>query len=382
MPNPGDIIQVMTKFKVDEISSVNRPAQGPALAVIMKRSAIAEGVADANKETALTKSGDLVDILTSSTKGHQHGITINSDDGNVYVHVNYASEKDSQTSHDHVLAVTPEGITVSENEGHSHTIDADVLQTLLLNRMVEKSIQKTRIIGFTNAADNGGLIAKETTMPIPQEEHDKVVKQLAVQTAINSLSVMTKGHYDTLTTQAAKDSYLAKSETERTLDVELAKSADPVVYTTDSGQVFLKSDDNRMVVMAKQHDVAMRQLATTTEANQALTFGKRAQTELSHLPGDEAGKTALLKAVSGIEDETIRKSVEATLKGADSNSAYAFKTYGNEGQDNEIAKSANEQLDTVIAKRADTDGISEAAATELVMQTREGQTLYNKANQR
>lgn len=377
MPTPkaGDVIQVMTKFQLNEISAVNRPAQGEALAVIMKR-------AEDKANLPIVKAGDLVDILTSSNNGHQHGITINNSDGDMYVHVNYASEKDSATSHDHVLAVTPEGITVSENEGHTHIIDADILRTLLLNRMVEKSNQKTQTIEFTNAADNGGLIAKETTMPISQEDHDKVVKQLAVQTAINSLSVMTKGHYDTLTTQEAKDAYLAKSEEHRVVDCDLAKSADPLVYTADDGTQFMKSDGERAVVMAKRHDATMRRMEASIAANEDITFGKRADTELSHLPGDSIAKSALLRAVEGIKDDGLRKSVAATLKGADSGNQHIFKTIGQEGQDAEIAKSAEEQLETLISKCAEDNDINETAATEQIMKTRKGQDLYNQANQR
>ena len=226
-------VQVMTEFKLSEISAVTRPAQGGALAVIMKRG-------DSDDIDPMAKAGDLVDLLTSSTSGHQHGIIVDMDGDHKYILVQYAHGKNEETSHDHQLVIDSDGaVTVSENNGHTHTIEAEALREVLFSQIVNKNNEDNHTIEFTNAADKGGLIAKETTMPAPtvsQEEHDKVVKQLALVTALTAMSEIHKSHYNTLDA-TGKEGFIAKSVEDRELDIKLQKSADPVVYTTDSIEV-------------------------------------------------------------------------------------------------------------------------------------------------
>lgn len=384
-------VQVMTKFKLNEISAVTKPAQGGALAVIMKRDdsdidKAAHKKKKKKEKQTYTKSGDLVDLLTSAEEGHQHGIIVDPWDENdaSHIRVDYAYIKDEEYSHDHKLLIAADGgITVSENNGHTHNIDADAMRDILFSRMINKSNENQSTIEFTNAADNGGLIAKETTMPDPktvsQEDHDKVLKKVALLTALTSMPEIHKAHYATLD-DAGQTAFIDKSAEDRGLDVELKKSADPVVYTADNGDVFLKSDDPKYVRMAKQNDITSRNLNKSLELNDALVFNKRADDELSHLPGNKVSKSALLRAVDGIEDEAIRKNVLLTLKAADDSGSSHFKRAGT--TEPTINKSASDKLGEKISKYATDNSVSEVEANTAVMNTQEGRALYDQANQR
>lgn len=412
-------VQVMTKFKLNEISAVTRPAQGGALAVIMKRADDAvvtkqlteeererrrrrrrendlkkqeDGEDDEerkrrNRRRDYAKAGDLVDLLTSAEEGHQHGVVVNVYEDNTYVIVNYASEQDSDTSHDHQLVMDSDGtITVSENEGHSHTLDGEALRQILFDRVVNKVDQNTKTISLNNAAELGGLIVKETTMPNPtvsKEDHDKVVAQLAKVSALATMSEIHKGYYTSLD-GTKQEEFITKSVADRDLDVQLAKSDDPVVYTSDAGENFLKSDDQRFVRMAKKADLDSRELKKAHAKNAELEFSKRADKELSKLPGDSIAKSALLRAVDGIEDESIRKSVGQILAAANSGILKAFESVGSSSHDdtNDFNKSAQDKLEAKITKYASDNGVNETEAYTKVMGTKEGVELYNQANQR
>jgi len=104
--------RIMKELKINEISSVDSPAQQGAVALIMKR--------DTPEE--LTEK---VMILTSADEGHQHTVSIDIRDvteggGST----GYSLTEDAEMSHDHAFMINADGsITIAENNGHSHTAE-------------------------------------------------------------------------------------------------------------------------------------------------------------------------------------------------------------------------------------------------------------------
>lgn len=125
----------MDKFALTEISAVTSPAQKPALAAIRK-------VDDED----VSKGGDMVDLLTSSDEGHQHGIYIkeyydhDGDEKGMTIYVGYAMSPDAEHTHDHQIMMNTDGTyEISENVGHTHTIDSGRLQEIMMMRMMMKT---------------------------------------------------------------------------------------------------------------------------------------------------------------------------------------------------------------------------------------------------
>jgi hypothetical protein len=184
--------------------------------------------------------------------------------------------------------------------------------------------------------------------------------------------------------KAAEDelaAYKAKKAADDETAVKAAKSATTVekadvVYTADDGSVFTKSDDQRLVKMARERDEDRKALTEEILKGKRLTFAKRATDELGHLTGDVAHKVALLEVVETIQDETIRKAVTAILHSNDNGVAQAMTRLGTTGA-GATSPSEPEQKIEKLAKALSTDKkISFAKAYAEVLESSEGRTLY------
>ena len=296
----------MRKFTLFEISGVNVPAQTGARVTIMKRA------------DPVDKSS-LVQLVTGSSKGHQHGLSVNRyGDGEINVYLHYAQTADSESSHDHGLMIVDGAYTVLENAGHTHTIDSTALATAIV-----------------------GAVQKQ------KEEADMTPEQIAAMKARNERlekMLLLKGaarlYFDTLAGELAQDAFLAKAadvqvtevtawETTETTkaaaktaaDAAKAAETDPVVHTTKAGIEIRKSDGITALALAKHADAQDDKIDGLVTENVALKsaganalFEKRAAEELKFLPGSLKSRAALLKAAEGIEDETERTEAVAALK--------------------------------------------------------------------
>jgi hypothetical protein len=208
----------------------------------------------------------------------------------------------------------------------------------------------------------------------PMSEVD-IAKKLERLERIAKLSGAHKTHFDSLAGDAA-DEFIAKSVADR--DAVIAAviaartAADEVVYTSPTGEVFRKSDDPRLVTMAK------REAAALASAEQE-RLEKRASAELGYFAKALNVRAAILKAIDGIADEKIRSEAHLALKAANTAMEAVTKANGvnplaDAATDSPIAK-FNAAL-TEFAKAAKKP-VAQATADFLL--TPEGSALYADA---
>lgn len=183
----------------------------------------------------------------------------------------------------------------------------------------------------------------------------------------------------------AKAKFIAAKPEDREKEVAKRAEANPVIYKSKTtGAEYRKSDDARLIDLAKRDDEREAELAKMRSDALDETFAKRATTELARFPGELTVKTALVKAVAGIKDDAVRKGVEEMLKSTHGKLSVMLKEVGT-GKDNisgddvdgDMKKAAETSLDKMardhMAKNA---GVSFAKAYDYVLSTPEGQKLY------
>ena len=387
--------KVMRAFKLNEISAVDVPAQEGARMVLMKRHDFKDTASHAVLASASAndrlkskddiKKDDVVDLVTSVEDGHQHGIEIDVYDGKPRFYLNYAMSEGGE-GHDHQLVRGEDGkITVTENAGHSHAIDETTIQTAMLNAMIGKAELETPDDPGASA-DNLGNQPTEDDMADKNAgdqsaelaKKNDLIKQLQ---AVVDLSPEHRAHYDTLPV-SKRDDFLTKSASEKDADIEAIEKANPVIYTAEDGTEYRKSDDARLVKMAKERDEDRKEMSKFRIDAEQEAFSKQADDLLGLVPGEKVEKVATIRAISKIEDADVRKAAFTLLENAGKVYKMALSTAGV----NETVSPAN----TGIAKAADVlkqavsacakeDSISEAQAYEKVLGTPEGQRLYDAA---
>ncbi len=234
---------------------------------------------------------------------------------------------------------------------------------------------------------------QEPNMP----DQDKITadKLAAAETRIKQLEsdvAKANAKVTALTNLTAEETAYAKALRESDRDVFLAKSAgdratelkDAVVYKAADGTLYLRSDDARLVKMAKDRDEDHKRHNELIEKAEVTELAKRFSTEMKHLPLDEAAGVALLKAVGAISDEKVREAVTKALKAHDGKQAEGFEESGiNPGDP--VTKSAQDAFDEGVAKFAKANNLDITKAKDLGKatadygKTAEGQKLYKAA---
>jgi hypothetical protein len=174
--------------------------------------------------------------------------------------------------------------------------------------------------------------------------------------------------------KADAKAFLAKSFSEREGVIAAIEKANEVVYTSKStGETFRKSDDQRLVAMAKRQDEQAAEIAKRDEAIEKSRIRKQA-TELlgSKAPGDSDTHDFIVKQLEGNE-----KAMEA-LKGLVAASTIGKSAAGFGGT--EVVSGPQAQLDQLIAKHATENKTTRPAATAAVLKTDEGRRLYAEAS--
>ena len=215
----------------------------------------------------------------------------------------------------------------------------------------------------------------------PNGRKDLAASKALLKTAVllGGLTDTEKSHHAKLG-EAGKETFLGKSHTERNVDIEEALKADPVVYTGDDGVEFRKSDDVRMINMAKQNDALSKRLNTEMEAGSVAKLEKRAGEELGNVTGSIEARAAILKSVDNIEDETLRGEAQTALKALNTAAAGKFVAKGKGGPSSAAPSGdAEEQLDTMAKTYAKDNDMAFAKAYTIVIATPEGDALYTHA---
>lgn len=436
--------RIMRRFRIDEISGVDRPAQKGARAVIMKRDS-------AESAEELVKRGAAA--LTTAVDDHTHLISLEDWEGfqvsSGTTSHHSESAKPNTYGHSHPWIMEEDGsIKIGEVEGHTHEVDA-MSKAELAKRFAGISLDGGRypirnatdlsnVIGvFTKAEDKPTLarhvakraealnltaqlpssgeladLLKTTThrpstdgghptggidMPGEAELQKKlddanarITKTAAMIAGLLALSAAGAEYVKALP-EAEREGFLEKSaeDQQKLIDADLAKrqDRDPVVFTASDGTEYRKSDDERLVKMAKDRDADRAALQKAERAREDSEFTKRAETEMANLTGETTMKVAVIRAIEkgeAITDEAVRKAALEMLKGA--NEAVRLgKSFGRQDpslqQDfDPIGKAdAEAQLDKMAEEYAEKNSISKAVAYAKVLDTDKGRALYNKS---
>ena len=231
-----------------------------------------------------------------------------------------------------------------------------------------------------------GSVQKTGENPMNEDEKkqlDELAKKLAKAEAILALSPEQRAHYEGLA-QDAQEDFLGKSDSDREeiVKAELAKAADAdaVLYTDLEGNEFRKSDDPRLIAMAKRADDERKARLEAESLRKADELKKRAG-EFKHLPGEQETKVELLKAVDSIEGEAREKVMEM-LKSHDGGLKDAFEKKGTTAGGEEEGD-ASARFDALVKKaREENKDLSEAKAMVKVLETEEGARLHAQMNGR
>lgn len=354
----------MRKFTIGELSYVDVPAQEGARALILKRG----NPADRGRDPASIEKDDLVQLVTGSTDGHQHGIRVRRySDGDLSIYLTYAQAEDSDNGHDHPIVLADGVYTIVENAGHTHSLDSAALSAAII-----ATVQKEASVDPKEAQK-----LKEAN-----ERLEKIVAMKADH----------RLYFDQLTDDDHRTKFLAKSDAERgALIAEAQKRADdddPVVHKTKAGLEIRKSDGPTMLAMAKAQDEQFEKTVKLEEENAALKaartdadYEKRAATELPHHPGTIKTRAFLLKQAESLEDEDERKDAVAALKAKSDRMSPYFKDLGTAAAPPSAEPETGDpqaELDKLVEKRMEEKGEVEAVAQEAVLKTVKGQELYDR----
>lgn len=358
----------MVKFMIGELSAVDLPAQEDARAVILKRADADDAEKSYDEERAVV-------LLTSAEGGHTHAVWIHP--GMRGGETSYGQDPGEESSHDHPWILDGTGrIMIGENVGHDHTVDEQQLFEII---MTQKA-QRPALVSSAKLWDDYMVkFTQEDDMPDkPTQEQLDAVKALADRateaeakaaraTKVSELTDAQKAHFGTLD-EAGQDEYLGKTATEREAVIQKAQVDDPVVYTDGNGDEFHKSDDPRLVKMAKERDADRKRVAKVEAERANDSFLKRAETELPNLPGDVKVRAAIVKALDAIEDEDTRKAAHESIKAGDTAIKAAFATIGERGSPTNVGD-AEAELDRLAKALSEKDGIDYYDAYDKVSQS-------------
>jgi hypothetical protein len=367
------------KFRLDEISLVDKPAHSPARIAIMKR-------ADDTVDVEPLQKNRLA--MTTFNGGHSHSIVLISASSE-----GMAELKAGQTSfadgHVHDWIMDDAGnILISDSDGHSHGLSALVKaddnitnETLTEGLLVSLASDETQASDTAEPLGDSGDITMskneetpETTAVTP-EELAKVEQRAERAEQIVKLSPEQRAHFDGLDSEG-QDEFL-KSEDKDAI-VKNATEADPVVYTSRDGDTFVKSDDQRLVKAAQRADAAEERIEKAEKLAKRAEFEKRAGEELGHLTGENEAKADLLEAVETIPVEK-REAVTAILQSKDAGMAKAFETLGTGNDGNGDGADANTLVKGIAKRLMEADPtLSPERAYVAALDTPEGRELQSQ----
>lgn len=401
--------KVMEKFRLDEISAVDRPAQSPALATIIKRAAEdmdpempeTEDEEDEmemkGKKPKAKKNGDEacpsvgygpgVVLMTSENEGHQHNIHLTA--GVKGDTTTYNSGEADEGGHSHPWVITSAGqLVIGMTNGHDHTVDMAEARNAVFSATMKSESQAAHVGSEPSEEPAASAAMEETSMD--QEQLEALKAQVAELTkakdraeAIAALPSEQRAHFDALGAED-QDAFLGKSAEDRDAVVKAAGEENPVIYKSLDGLELRKSDDPRVVLAVKRADEAVKAAEAERAKNEQMELEKRAEEVTANLPGDLTVRAALLKSVEAIADETVREGVLACLKAANQG---IFERAAGKPEAHGMTKgagfkptstSAEDQLDALAEKLAKETGVPLFKAYDQVLRTDEGAKLYVK----
>ncbi len=358
--------RILRKFQMSEISGVDRMAQEGAKLVIMKRDdpdEIAKG-AFMDAVTVMEAEEAIRELwwdLWESEEAMHRAVCMIVD--------NPARYPDVQTAI--IEALGEYSAKVQEQA-------AEVAATVpsMGDGEEPSSTDPTMKSDHSGGDKNPELIPEEEPAMTKNTEPtvESLTAELARAESFGKLNDVQKAHYATLD-DAGKDSFLKMDDAAKAGVIAKAAEINPVVYTAADGTEFRKSDDPRMISMAKRADESEKREREEIAKRETLEMTKRANDELGALPGSVNSKVALLKAINGIKDEATVTEINQLLTAANNGLAKAFET---SGTTTPAVGSPEEKLNVLAKAHAEKKGIPFAKAYTEVLETDEGKALYTQ----
>lgn len=345
------------------IQSYGRAANKAAVSKWIKRRAKELGAED-----LLPKDGDLAKgmfgddaddmarpTMTTETEGHQHVF----DDAGQAGETTCAQSQGEQYGHTHSwVRMLDNSVVFAATDGHTH----EVLPTT-----------KSATGGEANMSDTKNEVdaAKAQTEAV-QKSLNEMTKRAERAEAISKLNADERGLFETLGADA--DAFLAKTVEQRAEQVKESKDSNRVVFKALDGTEYRASDDKRLIALAKKADADSKATAEAIAKAEQIGFEKRANEEIPHLPGTVEVRAKVLKVLQGVEGASeILKAAEAAL-------AKAFVAQGTTaGAD---LNKAEDKLENLAKAHAEAKKVSIEKARAEVLTTPEGAALYAEMDAR
>lgn len=362
------------KLRIDEISVVDQPAQGPARVAIMKRAADTPGVETTEKRLALTTEAD----------GHAHMVVL-AQAGSEGMSEVRAGQTSFADGHVHDFIVDDAGnVLLADVAGHTHGLAALVTkeqaQGLVAALDAEEKTAKISPAEETPGTSTETEMSQKNENAVEiseavQGQLDELTAKNERLSAVVSLSSEQRAHFDTLKGDDA-DAFL-KAEDKDAI-VKNAAADDPVVHTDLDGNEYRKSADPAIVRLVKSNDELRKQALANEAIAKRAELTKRASDELGHLSGDESAKADLLGAVDGLPTEK-REAVLAILKSKDAGMQKAFTEVGTADSGNGAGADAEAKIQTIAKRLRDADAtLTPEQAYVKALETPEGQQLHGE----
>jgi hypothetical protein len=225
----------------------------------------------------------------------------------------------------------------------------------------------------SNAGDRAGdhIGKKEHPMSDDVKKVADLEKQAAdLNTKLSNLLSMSKAerdHLDDVDDDDEKEEFLRATPAERKAKMKKRADNDPVVFKSADGTEFRKSDDPRLVEMAKRADESDKVAKAERDARQMSELTKRASDEFSHLPGTADAKAGILKAMSSMPEE-VQKNLETILKASEKMVATGFAMKGVMDGSTSDSTSPEAQLEKKAKEIEKAEGITFAKAYDKAAQ--------------
>ena len=398
--------RVMDKFVLDEISFVDRPAQEPALMAIMKGASVEDlmnddrwknvekvlirprsgetrsqfvsrfmsnGMAEeefpdrqqrlavANSQfDRVTRSADKIEkrfAVLTMVGGHQHIIDLMGPEGiKSRGHTSFDMAEGDMESHSHEWVRRDDGsIVILMAAGHIH----EVAEMIMLP-MEAEMIASADFVGKKGGKEK--QMPTEKTAEELSAEIEKLTKQLDDLQSENSVykaeavfSDAERDYYKGLDDEAKK-AFRETTPEVRLAQIKKRDDEDPVIFKSADGTEYRKSDDSRLIELAKREDARETEFRKMQEEREEARIEKYVGENLQHHPGEMGVRVAIVKAVEGIADEKVREGALDALKAKDAKFAPAFQQVGVKGQPdlNKFADGASDRQEAQqeLRKRA------------------------------
>lgn len=301
-------------------------------------------------------------VMTSSEDGHAHLLHLSGRAGST----TWGKSEGEDSGHDHPFMLTLDqaggfSVEVGDSEGHSHVVDTVALNAAFAAAALSKLQPEDHMPTKTQKTD----------------EHKATEDQLALARLFMGLNDSERLHLEGLD-DLGKAAFVKLDTGGRTTAIAKAAEADEIVFTDSLGQDYRKSDDPRLVALAKS---AQEERVAAQKAREDLDqerLEKTASEELESLPGTPAQKAAVWKALQAIPKEHREAAVKAVQAG---NMAIAkgFASLGTGAVNDELELESNDaagQLEAMAQKHAADNKVPLHKAYSEVTKTEDGRALY------